>query len=159
MTRSQRRPLKATTKLSVERVAVTTTVTTNPPRVPLARFFHSIATKSAELIGSYWAFIAAVLVLIVWAITGPAAGFSDTWQLIINTGTSSTTFLMVFLIQHTQHRATKAVHLKLDELIRALEGARNSLVNLESMSDEDIQRLQKEFELLQRQTRRNKPSE
>jgi low affinity Fe/Cu permease len=86
-----------------------------------------------------------VLVIIVWALTGPIFGFSDTWQLIINTGTTIVTFLMVFLIQNTQNRDAKAVHLKLDELIRALQGARNHLVDLEELSDDELQKIEKEF--------------
>lgn len=81
----------------------------------------------------------------VWAITGPIFGFSDTWQLIINTGTTIVTFLMVFLIQNTQNRDAKAMHLKLDELIRALTGARNDLVDLEELSDAELEKLEQEF--------------
>ncbi|MBC7984083.1 MAG: low affinity iron permease family protein [Candidatus Obscuribacterales bacterium] len=110
--------------------------------------FHTISTKIADVIGSFWAFIAAVAIVIAWGLSGPAAGFSDTWQLIINTGTTIITFLMVFLIQNTQNRDTKAIHLKLDELIRAVEGARTGMVNLESLSDEEIDKIKKEFEAL-----------
>jgi low affinity Fe/Cu permease len=93
-------------------------------------------------------FIGAVLVVIVWAMTGPMFDFSDTWQLVINTGTTIITFLMVFLIQNTQNRDAKAIHLKLDELIRAVQGARNGLVNLETLSDEELKKLQEEFDRL-----------
>lgn len=89
----------------------------------------------------------------VWGITGPAFHFSDTWQLIINTGTTIVTFLMVFLIQNTQNRDAKAVHLKLDELIRALEGARNKLVDLEGLSDEELVKLENEFQRLRKISR------
>jgi low affinity Fe/Cu permease len=91
--------------------------------------FHVFARRSSIILGSAWAFAAAILIIIVWALTGPTFHFSDTWQLIINTGTTIVTFLMVFLIQNTQNRDAKAVHLKLDEIIRALEGARNRLVD------------------------------
>jgi low affinity Fe/Cu permease len=84
----------------------------------------------------------------VWAITGPVFHFSDTWQLVINTGTTIVTFLMVFLIQNTQNRDAKAIHLKLDELLRVQKRARNSLVDLEDLSDEDLAKLQDEFKLL-----------
>ena len=81
-----------------------------------------------------------------WALTGPLFGFSSTWQLVINTGTTIVTFLMVFLIQNSQNRESKAVELKLDELLRGLKGARNSLINLEDLSDEEMDRLQREFQ-------------
>src|SRR5262245_30954547 len=111
-------------------------------------FFRKFAHRSSEVVGSAWTFIGAVIVVIVWAMTGPIFNFSDTWQLVINTGTTIITFLMVFLIQNTQNRDAKAIHLKLDELIRAVQGARNGLVNLESLSDEELKRLQQEFERL-----------
>ena len=107
--------------------------------------FRVFARRSSELLGSAWAFIIALLVILIWGITGPAFHFSDTWQLIINTGTTIVTFLMVFLIQNTQNRDAKAVHLKLDELIRALKGARNNLVDLEKLSDEELKELEDQF--------------
>src|SRR5689334_25311361 len=88
----------------------------------------------------------AVTVIVVWAVTGPLFGFSDTWQLVINTGTTIITFLMVFLIQNTQNRDAKAIHLKLDELLRAVSSARNSLVDLENFSDAELEKLAKEFQ-------------
>jgi low affinity Fe/Cu permease len=111
--------------------------------------FHIFARKSSSVLGSAWAFIIAMLVILVWAVTGPMFHFSDTWQLIINTGTTIVTFLMVFLIQNTQNRDAKAVHLKLDELIRALQGARNHLVDLEKLSDEEMKKLEEEFGRIQ----------
>ena len=102
----------------------------------------------ANGVGSPWAFVLATLSIIAWAVTGPLFHYSDTWQLVINTATTIVTFLMVFLIQNTQNRDTKAVHLKLDELLRAVHGARNTLVNLESLSDEELEDLQREFERL-----------
>jgi low affinity Fe/Cu permease len=110
--------------------------------------FGVFARKTSSVLGSAWAFVIAILIIIIWAMTGPAFGYSDTWQLIINTGTTIVTFLMVFLIQNTQNRDAKAVHLKLDELIRALEPARNKLVDLEKLSDDDLKALEKEFETL-----------
>ena len=104
-------------------------------------------------------FYAAVLIIVVWALTGPIFNFSDTWQLIINTGTTIVTFLMVFLIQNTQNRDSKAVHLKLDELIRALTGARNHLVDLEKLSDVELKKLEQEFKKLsERASRSNEAS-
>ena len=108
--------------------------------------FRLFARSAAIILGSAWAFVAAVLVIVVWGMTGPTFHFSDTWQLIINTGTTIVTFLMVFLIQNTQNRDAKAVHLKLDEIIRALRGARNELVDLEELSDEDLKKLEKQFQ-------------
>jgi len=113
--------------------------------------FRGFAHRSSTLLGSAWAFCGAVLVIIVWLVTGPAFHFSDTWQLIINTATTVITFLMVFLIQNTQNRDAKAVHLKLDELIRAVEGARNQLVDLENLSDEDLKKLEEQFRRLRQQ--------
>jgi low affinity Fe/Cu permease len=105
--------------------------------------FRYCAHWTAEAVGSPWAFLVAVLTVLVWIATGPVFHYSDTWQLVINTATTIVTFLMVFLIQNTQNRDTKAVHLKLDELLRGVTGARTSLVNLESLSDEELERLQR----------------
>ena len=114
--------------------------------------FRLFAHRSAVMLGSAWAFAAAVLAILVWIVTGPTFHFSDTWQLIINTATTIITFLMVFLIQNTQNRDAKAMHLKLDELIRALKGARNQLVDLENLSDEDLKKLEDQFRRLRRQS-------
>ena len=108
-------------------------------------FFRKFANQTSAIVGSAWAFLIALFIIIVWGITGPLFGFSDTWQLIINTGTTIVTFLMVFLIQNTQNRDAKAIHLKLDELIRAVKGARTGLVDLEDLSDKELEDLQKEF--------------
>ncbi len=116
--------------------------------------FRVFARTSSSVLGSAWAFIAAILIIAVWAVTGPMFHFSDTWQLIINTGTTIVTFLMVFLIQNTQNRDAKAVHLKLDELIRAVHGARNHLVDLETLSDEELKKLEDEFGRVQERAAR-----
>ena len=100
--------------------------------------------------GSPWAFVLAMGVIMTWALTGPMFGFSDTWQLVINTSTTIVTFLMVFLIQNTQNRDAKALHLKLDELLRAELGARTSLVDLEDCTDEELEELQREFQAIRR---------
>jgi low affinity Fe/Cu permease len=112
--------------------------------------FGVFARKTSSVLGSAWAFVFAILIIVVWAMTGPTFHYSDTWQLIINTGTTIVTFLMVFLIQNTQNRDAKAVHLKLDELIRALGGARNKLVDLEKLSDDELKALEDEFEKLRK---------
>jgi low affinity Fe/Cu permease len=111
-------------------------------------FFRRFAHRVSMAVGSAWAFVLALAMVLVWATTGPIFGFSDTWQLVINTGTTVITFLVVFIIQNTQNRDAKAVHLKLDELIRALGGARTQLVELEELSDEDLEHLQQEFHQL-----------
>jgi len=113
--------------------------------------FRVFANRSSVMLGSAWAFGGAVLVIVIWIVTGPTFHFSDTWQLIINTATTVVTFLMVFLIQNTQNRDAKAMHLKLDELIRALKGARNQLVDLENLSDEELKRLEEQFRGLRKQ--------
>ena len=112
--------------------------------------FRVFARRSSIMLGSAWAFAGAVLVIVVWLITGPTFHFSDTWQLIINTATTVVTFLMVFLIQNTQNRDAKAMHLKLDELIRAMKGARNKLVDLEELSDEELSKLEEQFQRLRK---------
>jgi low affinity Fe/Cu permease len=117
--------------------------------------FRVFAHRSAIMLGSAWAFTAAVLAILVWILTGPTFHFSDTWQLIINTATTIVTFLMVFLIQNTQNRDAKAMHLKLDEVIRALKGARNQLVDLEDLSDEDLKKLEQQFQRLRRKAERD----
>jgi low affinity Fe/Cu permease len=112
--------------------------------------FRVFARHSSMILGSAWAFAGAVLVIAVWLLTGPTFHFSDTWQLIINTATTIITFLMVFLIQNTQNRDAKAVHLKLDEMIRALKGARNKLVDLEDLSDEELKKLEEQFQRMRK---------
>jgi low affinity Fe/Cu permease len=112
--------------------------------------FRVFAHRSSVMLGSAWAFAGAVFVILVWVLTGPTFHFSDTWQLIINTATTIITFLMVFLIQNTQNRDAKAMHLKLDELIRAVKGARNQLVDLENLSDEELKKLEKQFQRMRK---------
>ena len=112
----------------------------------MKKAFHKFAATVATASGTPWAFLLAFLVVVVWAITGPIFNFSDTWQLVINTGTTIVTFLMVFLIQNTQNRDAVAIQLKLDELLRAVQGARTSLVDLEELDDKEILRLKKESE-------------
>jgi low affinity Fe/Cu permease len=112
--------------------------------------FRCFAQRASVLLGSAWAFCGAVLVIVVWLVTGPTFHFSDTWQLIINTATTVVTFLMVFLIQNTQNRDAKAMHLKLDELIRVVKGARNQLVDLEELSDDELKKLEEQFRRLRK---------
>jgi low affinity Fe/Cu permease len=112
--------------------------------------FRRFAQAASEAVGSAGAFLSAVVVVAIWTAFGPAMHYSDAWQLVINTATTIATFLMVFVIQYTQNRDTRVIQLKLDELIRALRAARTELVNLESLSDEDLERLRGEFEQLSR---------
>jgi low affinity Fe/Cu permease len=117
--------------------------------------FRLFARRSSMVLGSAWAFATAILIILIWGLTGPMFHYSDTWQLIINTGTTIVTFLMVFLIQNTQNRDAKAVHLKLDELIRALKSARNELIDLEKLADEDLASLEKQFERVRKSAKRS----
>jgi len=114
----------------------------------MSRWFTRFATRAAEIAGHYWAFVAALGIIVVWAILGPVFGFSDTWQLVINTGTTIVTFLMVFLIQHTQNRDSLAIHLKLDEIIRSLVEADNAIIDAEEESDETLHELKLKYQNL-----------
>lgn len=111
----------------------------------MKNFFHKLAVKISNLSGSPSAFFVALTVVLSWAVTGPLFNFSNTWQLVINTFTTISTFLMVFLLQNSQNRDTKAIQLKLDELIKAVRGARNELVDLEDFTDEELEKLSQEF--------------
>jgi len=110
--------------------------------------FRNIADRTAAIIGSPWTFVASMVVTVLWLILGPVFRFSDTWQLTMNTLASQATFLVAFLLQNTQNRDTRALQLKLDELIRRSSGARDHLVGLEDMSDDELDRLREEFEAL-----------
>lgn len=110
--------------------------------------FHRIAAKVSTIMGSPGAFLLAVTIIVIWGVTGPIFSFSDTWQLVINTGTTIVTFLMVFLIQNTQNRDAKAMQLKLDELIRASKSARDAFVGLEDLSDDELAALDGDFRKL-----------
>jgi low affinity Fe/Cu permease len=110
--------------------------------------FRRLATGASHSMGSAWAFGTALLLVVAWAVTGPVFHYSAAWQLTINTATTIVTFLMVFLIQHTQNRDAQVTQLKLDELIRAVAEARNELVDMEDLSDEELTRLQHQFERL-----------
>ena len=115
--------------------------------------FSHIARVASNALGTAWAFLAACVVVMVWALTGPLFHFSEVWQLVINTGTTIVTFLMVFLIQNTQNRDARAIHLKLDELIRSIHSARNKLIDLENCSDKDLDAMEHEFDKFRGQRR------
>lgn len=108
--------------------------------------FGRFASSASSWLGSRWAFLGAILVIAVWACTGPLFHYSDTWQLVINTGTTIVTFLMVFLIQNTQNRDARAINLKLNELIHSTAGARDQMVDIESLSDQELDVMQKRYE-------------
>jgi low affinity Fe/Cu permease len=119
-----------------------------------AALFTRFAKWAARATGRPGTFIGAVVIIILWAFTGPIFDYSDTWQLVINTGTTIITFLMVFLIQNTQNRDTEAMHIKLDELIRAVKSAQNTMMDLEELDDEELDRIRAEYEQLAEKARR-----
>lgn len=125
---------------------------------PKSDTFHKVSAKVAGKMGSPVAFVLAVLVIVVWGVTGPIFNYSDTWQLIINTGTTIVTFLMVFVIQNTQNRDGRAMQLKLDELIKATKSARAEFVDVESLTDTELDELQEQFKVVQQkiQSKKNK---
>jgi low affinity Fe/Cu permease len=112
--------------------------------------FRVVAGRAAEWAGTPWAFLAGLTLIVLWGLSGPLFHYSDTWQLVVNTTTTIVTFLMVFLVQNTQNRDARAIHLKLDELIRAVRGARTAMVALENSTDEELAELQADFERLHR---------
>ena len=107
--------------------------------------FNRFSHRASRVVGSSYAFIVALLIVALWLASGPVFGFSDTWQLIINTGTTIVTFLMVFVIQNSQNRDAIGLHLKIDELIRATTGARNSMIDLDKLTDAQLAELEQEF--------------
>lgn len=121
-------------------------------------WFCRVATEAARILGSATAFGVALAIVIVWGLTGPLFGYSDTWQLVINTGTTIVTFLMVFLIQNTQNRDSAAIQLKLDEMIRSTQGAHNALLDLEQLSAKDLEEIRGLYQKLAQRARENKKS-
>jgi low affinity Fe/Cu permease len=116
-------------------------------------YFRKIAHFASEQVGKSWAFVMALILILVWGVSGPASNYSNSWQLVINTSTTILTFLMVFLIQNTQNRETKAMHLKLDELLHAIKRARDSMVDVEDLPDKELESLQSEFEKIGRKAK------
>jgi low affinity Fe/Cu permease len=121
--------------------------------------FHTFAGRASLLVGSKWAFTTAVLIIVFWALCGPYFHFSDTWQLVVNTATTIVTFLIVFLIQNTQNRDARAIHLKLDEIIHAIKGARNEMIQIENLSDADLEAISKNFERIRAECARRSAKE
>ena len=144
---------KGKTPLGVAREEVTQTKT-------LRLMFSRFASRIARMVGHPYMFLVAVALLIVWAVSGPFFRYSDTWQLIINTSTTIVTFLVVFLIQNTQNRDAKALHLKLDELIRSHVPAHNDMIDIENLSDEELEELEKRYAALceEHRNRRESPA-
>ncbi len=120
-------------------------------------WFRKFSIVASKELGSSWMFTANIFLILIWLFSGPFFNYSDTWQLIVNTGTTVLTYLAVFLIQNTQNRDAKAIHLKLDELIRGVEGARTHLVDLENLTDDELDKLQKEFRRLRKAKLRRPP--
>lgn len=118
----------------------------------MQHIFNKGARFISSKMGSSYTFVSAMTLVLLWAISGPLFDFSETWQLVINTATTIITFLMVFLIQNTQNRDSMAVQIKLDELIRSVHEARNKLIDIENLSDEELQKYEKEFEQLKQRT-------
>ncbi len=129
-------------------VAVSNELRSRRSRQGISGLFDRFAEGAATLAGSPWAFGVAVTVLVVWALTGPLLGFSNTWQLIINTGTTIVTFLMVFLIQHSENKSSRAIQIKLDELLAVTKAASDRLIAIEDLSDDELDQLQRRFERL-----------
>ncbi len=113
--------------------------------------FHLFATKASAVVGTKWAFLAAIMAILVWIVSGPRFHYSDTWQLVINTGTTIVTFLMVFLIQNTQNRDARAIHLKLDEIIHSIKLAHNDMIDIENLSDKELEALSKKYEVIRKE--------
>lgn len=121
----------------------------NKVKVKINSIFRKFATAVSGMAGNAYTFVIAILIIILWASTGSLFGYSNTWQLVINTFTTITTFIMVFLIQNTQNRDSKAIHLKLDELLKSIKGARDEIINIEELPDELIEDMHNEFRDLQ----------
>lgn len=118
--------------------------------------FHTFAGRASQLVGSKWAFTFATAVIVTWGLLGPYFHYSDTWQLVVNTATTIVTFLIVFLIQNTQNRDARAIHLKLDEIIHALKHARNEMIQIEHLSDADLEAISQNFEKIRLECERRK---
>ena len=129
---------------------------TNEKQNGLQSWFQTFATKASYLVGTRWAFLAAVLIIVGWLVCGPYFHYSDTWQLVINTATTIITFLMVFLIQNTQNRDAKAIHLKLDEIIHAIQAAHNEMIDIEKLPDDQLQELANHYEQIRDECERRK---
>ena len=125
------------------------------PHNPIGRALERISHRATIWAGSSWAFAAALGTVLIWAITGPIFGYSDTWQLVINTGTTVITFIMVFLIQRAQNKDSRAIHLKLNEIVSAIEGASNRLIDVEDLSEDELALLHRYYTELAQMSKRD----
>ena len=123
----------------------------NPRNGGWGNGFQVFATKASYVVGTKWAFAAAIALIVAWAIAGPYFHYSDTWQLVVNTATTVVTFLIVFLIQNTQNREAKATQLKLDEIIRSINPAHNEMIDIEKLSDKELERLSTQYEQIRKE--------
>ncbi len=123
----------------------------DPKNGDLSNGFQVFAAAASRVVGTKWAFAAAIALIVGWAISGPYFHYSDTWQLVVNTATTVVTFLIVFLIQNTQNRDARAIHLKLDEIIRSIHVAHNEMIDIEKLSDEELERLSAEYERIRKE--------
>jgi low affinity Fe/Cu permease len=156
VSRARERAVSALRQIGIQTIEAESMMMFNSRGQAASDHFGRFASWCSMWLGSQWAFVLAGLVIVVWALSGSAFHFSDTWQLVINTGTTIVTFLMVFLIQNSQNRDARAINLKLDELIRAIDKARNHMINIESLSDVELDLLQSQYEKLQvARTRKN----
>ena len=128
------------------------------PEDKLSVKFGRISARTSQLVGTSWMFLLALGGIAAWALTGPMFHFSDTWQLIVNTATTIVTFLMVFLIQNTQNRDARAIHLKLDEIIRSIHQAHNEMIDIEKLSDDELEELAKHYEQIRNECDHRKAS-
>jgi len=124
---------------------------TNPGKNSSGSWFTNFATQAANAVGSPAAFIFAIATVVAWMATGPAFGYSDAWQLVVNSWTNIATFLVVFLIQNSQNRDSRAINLKLDELIRSTEQAQNEMIDIERLSDKELEGLAKRYERIRQE--------
>lgn len=120
----------------------------------LGSWFQNFAARTSCVVGSKWAFFGAISLIVIWGLAGPYFKYSDTWQLVVNTATTIVTFLMVFLIQNTQNRDARAIHLKLDEIIRSIKRAHNEMIQIERLSDEELDAVAEKFETIRNERRR-----
>jgi low affinity Fe/Cu permease len=130
--------------------------TNNSSQRSMSHWFQQFAAKSAALMGTRWAFLVALLIIAMWLVSGPYFHYSDTWQLVINTATTIVTFLMVFVIQNTQNRDARAIHLKLDEIIHSIQHAHNDMINIEKLSDEELETLSEKYESIRQEFEQRK---
>jgi low affinity Fe/Cu permease len=128
-------------------------------RLDFSSWFGRLASAIATFVGSPWMFLLAFLTVLVWGVLGPVHHYSDTWQLVINTGTTIVTFLMVFLIQNTQNRDARAIHLKLDEIIRSIQHAHNEMIDIERLSDKELKELSAHYEKIREEYERREKTQ